>query len=80
MQQLTSTIRTAVTGLMYLATFLFGANCVGLLGLTVQLLVKGKPESSSAGPGAAAMAAPPPQQQQEQEQKVGSGASSEPKP
>lgn len=44
---------------MYLATFLFGANSIGLLGLTLQLLIKGKPEDASA-----AAAAQPPQQQQ----------------
>jgi hypothetical protein len=37
----TGTLRAIVTGLSYLATFLFGANAVGLTGLGLQTLLQG---------------------------------------
>mmetsp|Transcript_44467 Transcript_44467/g.85058 ORF Transcript_44467/g.85058 Transcript_44467/m.85058 type:complete len:323 (+) Transcript_44467:110-1078(+) len=39
-QQITITIRTIVSGLAYLATFVFGANATGLAALGVQLIYK----------------------------------------
>lgn len=82
-QQLTMTIRTAVTGLMYLATFLFGANAVGLTGLSLQLLIKGKPADATSAGGAppAAPGAPTAAQDQGREA-VGAagGKGPEPKP
>lgn len=48
------TLRTVVIGIMYLATFVFGANCVGLLGLSVQLVIdptKGEPDVAPGEPG-----------------------------
>ncbi|KAL3162076.1 hypothetical protein ABBQ38_009142 [Trebouxia sp. C0009 RCD-2024] len=36
-RNITVTIRTAVGGLAYLATFIFGANALGLAGLTLKL-------------------------------------------
>lgn len=47
------TLRTVVLGLLYLGTFVFGANCVGLLGLGVQLVIDpsvGMPEDAAEMP------------------------------
>ena len=41
MRNVTGTLRAIVTGLSYLATFLFGANAVGLTGLGLQTLLQG---------------------------------------
>jgi hypothetical protein len=49
-RNVTGTLRSILTGLCYLATFLFGANAVGLSGLGVQTLMNA---------GAAAPGAPP---------------------
>ena len=40
-RNVTGTLRSIVTGLGYLATFLFGANAIGLSGLGLQILVGG---------------------------------------
>ncbi|KAK9825156.1 hypothetical protein WJX81_006625 [Elliptochloris bilobata] len=39
-RNITVTIRTVTRGLAYLATFIFGANAIGLSALSVQLLVR----------------------------------------
>lgn len=47
------TLRTVVVGVLYLGTFVFGVNFLGLLGLSVQLVLDpsvGLPEDASEGP------------------------------
>lgn len=43
-RQITVTVRTIVSGLAYLATFIFAANGLGLTALTIKLLVVGDDE------------------------------------
>lgn len=40
-RQITVTIRTIVSGLVYLAAFIYGANAVGLTGLALQTFARG---------------------------------------
>jgi hypothetical protein len=53
------TVRTILLGLLYLATFIFGANGAGLAGLGVQLLFYPDSLPDAPPPGAADGAAPP---------------------
>lgn len=46
-RQITVTVRTIISGLAYLATFIFAANGLGLTALTVKLLVVGDDEPAA---------------------------------
>jgi hypothetical protein len=56
-RNVTGTLRSIVTGLGYLATFLFGANAIGLSGLGLQILTGGGQQAEV--PGAKPDAPPP---------------------
>jgi hypothetical protein len=53
-RNITITVRTILRGIMYLVTFMFAANGVGLSALTLKLLIFGDDEPSAAEARAAA--------------------------
>ena len=55
-RNVSATLRSILTGLSYLATFLFGANAVGLSGLGVQTLLGGGGAAAEGGGGGAGAA------------------------
>jgi hypothetical protein len=50
-RNVTGTLRAILTGLSYLATFLFAANAVGLSGLGVQIVLQQGQETAGGAKG-----------------------------
>ena len=69
-RNVTGTLRSILTGLCYLATFLFGANAVGLTGLGLQVALGGDASTGGSGAGGATVAA----KEEEEEKAAGGGA------